>query len=265
MSKQTTTTPPDNSGKKTTKPKAPRTKSAPQAGDKADDALSYEEMLGPRPGGGKWRPIELEVARLRAEGHQWAAIHEVINARGIKYSVAGLSNMTYKVWWSHAYNFFAAQRTSAVEAERAAAIEAERDKWRSDDAKLKALGTQLALNKLIEVLRGMRPRDEMAYRGLVKSGVAVDEADAQARGKSKMPSPADVVWAAREMLKATGYTKLNEALAGAAVESEVEARKLIGVPTPGAAGAPQGPRVLKVSVEMDGVDLTTAEDGDDDR
>lgn len=254
------TTKPRKTPAKTHKTKpSPDTKKAAATSQQADDARldgkGYEDSLGPRPGGGRWRPVELEAARLRAEGYGWREVHEKITSRGIKYSQAALTNFTYKVWWNTAYAYFSGLRAAAIEAERAEAMASEREAWREQDDKLKRNGTQLAIAKLIETLQGMRPRDEMLFRKLRKGGLSVEDADAQAREKGKMPAPADIVWAAREMLKATGYTKLNEALADAAVSSEVKAREVAGVPTQagGEAGA-GGPRVLKVSVEMAGVD-----------
>jgi hypothetical protein len=221
--------------------------------------------MGPRPGGGRWRPFDLDAARWRAEGLTWAAIHNTITARGIKYSLRTLENLTYREWWSTAYNFFASNRTIALEAERAEAIGVEREKYRDNDAKLKALGTQLALTKLIEVLQGFKPRDEGRYRQLVRGGKhTTEDADLEARKAGKLPTPADQVWAAKEMLKATGYTALNDALAKASVESESEARKIAGMGSPGGPGGKGGPQVLRVSVEMTGVDMGAADAGSDD-
>ena len=181
------------------------------------DYSNLTQQIGPRRGGGGWRPVELEVAHRRARGETWSTIAEAVG-----YALTTVRDYTKRDWWPQAYQFFVNQ----VAAERAKHVEEEalerRQQWQNRDNELKARGTQLALTTLIEAMQGRRLRDEDAFANGLAAGLSREEADAQARQSQPVGSWSERIWAAKEFLKAAGYTKASEAVAQAAVDTEKE-------------------------------------------
>lgn len=185
-----------------------------------DEPASITEQLGPRQGGGQWRAVELECAERRARGETWPAI-----AKAVGYSKSTVHGYTARPWWGQAYSFFvdrvAAERQTAMEEERLAV----RDAWMDTDDELKSRGVQMAMGVLIEAMSGRRYRDEDRFRELLTEGVDRMEADRQAREGNPVPVWNERVWAAKEMLKGSGYVAAAEGLAKSAVRFEEDRRR----------------------------------------
>lgn len=176
-----------------------------------------------KPGGGRWRTVELEVALARARARTWSSIAEQTG-----FKVATLQSYTRREWWDAAYMWCVRALADERNAEQEREAREARESWQREDAELKKVGIKLALTALIETLQGKRPRDEVQFRRLLDDGLTVAAAEYKARMSGKMPMPSDRVWAAKELLKAVGYTTSNDELARLAIEQERKARELVG-------------------------------------
>lgn len=230
-----------------------------------DPVMESEEGLPTKAGGGVWRKPELLVARWRAEGLTWPVVKERLDQEGYVYAQGTLENYTTRAWWGDLFAHYTAQHRREVEDGTLKDALRARREWAEQDAKLKRLGIQYAMTALIEVLQGKRTRDEALYRRLRKGDpqagikpMSEEAADDAARKEGELPNPAQRVYAAQVFLSVSGYKKQNEQLAKLAADSERKARDLNAAPEPSAVGQ-QGPRVVRVSVEMDGVELGPAD------
>lgn len=184
------------------------------------DAFEHYPDLPPKPGEGDapgvWREVELIAARARVLGETWS---QIAARDDVPFKASTIACYVKRVWWPVAFNYFLQHERAVHEASERAALERE---WRARDRRLKAVAAELALGTLIDIMRGLPVRDEVVYRRALLDGLDEVTADEAARAGGALPRPSDQVWAAKEALKATGYTKMNEALAVHAVELERE-------------------------------------------
>lgn len=211
-------------------------------------------------GGGKWREPEVWAAHLRAQGLPWQVVTERLHALGHVFSQHTFEKYPEREWWAALYEHFDVLHKREVQDGTLRDAARARREWAEQDAKLKRLGVQLSMSTLIEVMQGKRTRDEILYRKLrrgdAQAGVkplGEEAADEAARKEGELPNASQRVYAAQVFLSASGYKKQNEQLAKLAADSEREARDLSGAPS--AQAGESTARVVRVSVEMAGVEL----------
>jgi len=233
-----------------------------------ESSPSIYEGLPAKEGGGAWRTPEVLAARLRAEGLTWPVVRERLALEGYAYAQSTLQDYVIRKWWPALFAHFDAEHKREVEDGTLRDAARARREWAEKDAGLKRLGIQLAISSLIEVMQGRRGRDEGLYRRLrrgdPKQGIkplSDEEADELARKEGELPNPAQRVYAAQVFLTASGYKKQNEQLAKLAADAEREARDLNATPAPSAPGE-TATRVVRVSVEMSGVELGPPDDAE---
>lgn len=253
---------------KTAKTSTTKTK---QTTKKNVEAVGLFEGLPTKEGGGQWRAPEVLAAQWRAEGLTWALVKERLELEGYVYTQGTLENYPRRDWWPALFAHMDAKHKREVEDGTLKDAMRARREWAEQDAKLKRLGVQLAMTSLIEVMQGKRTRDEMLFRKLRRGDpqagikpLGEEAADEAARKEGDLPNPAQRVYAAQVFLTASGYKKQNEQLAKLAADAERQARDLNAPPDP-SASADTGARVVRVSVEMAGVELgPPAADGGED-
>lgn len=159
-----------------------------------------------KPGGGHWRPIELEVARRRAKGDSWDEIAWDIDQ--VKYQT--LTGYTKRKWWQTAYDYFAGKLVEEKLATEARVKLETMEQFRDEEDRLSREGTLVALRTLIMIASGKIPRNP--------DGQPLERVPKNNEGQPKPPDWQTQMIAAKELLDKVGYAEAKKHMARLAID-----------------------------------------------
>jgi len=168
------------------------------------------QELPEKPGGGNWRAVEVQVAWLRAKGKPWKEV-----AQSTPYVQNTVESYTRKPWWELLYSICAQAALEAEERERQLEELEERDQWRSREEELVQEGIILALETLIDTMKGKPLRDPETGKTVVNMF-----------GQPRIPDAQTKTIAARTFAQIAGYKKAKEELASLLIKRQEKALEL---------------------------------------